>query len=136
MRVTLVTGANAAARETAIAAALRAAAAASLPSDAIALILEGLPSGLSQHAAVLDPQHNPVLSQTARIAPGCLCCIGNLTLKVTLNRILRHRPQPPQYLYIGLANATHIDQLRAFLSQPPYDRLLKLSADVNADQHV
>lgn len=126
MRVTLVSGASAAAREAAIAAAIRPAA----PECSIALILEGLPSGLSQPAAALDPQHNPALAQAVRIAPGCLCCVGNLTLKVTLNRILR---RAPQRLYISLAGATHIGQLRAFLSSPPYDSLLSLSGDLTAD---
>lgn len=130
VRVTLVTGACAAVRETGIAAALKAAA--SAPASAplagtVALILEGLPSGQTEHAAILDPHHNLLLAQTARIAPGCLCCIGNLTLKVTLNRILRH---PPQRLYISLASATHIAELRAFLSSPPYDRLLRLTDDL------
>ncbi|NMM38763.1 MAG: GTPase [Glaciimonas sp.] len=131
--VTLVTGTNAAARECVIAAAIQPAAtdeAGFVPNGTVALILEGFPSGLSQQAAALDPQHNPALMQTARIAPGCLCCVGNLTLKVTLNRILRQRPQR---LYISLATATHIVQLRAFLSQPPYDRLLKLTDDLIVD---
>ena len=134
VRVTLVTGACTAARETAIAAALMsvasAPAAAPLVGCTVALILEGLPSGQSEHAAMLDPHHNPLLVQAARIAPGCLCCIGNLTLKVTLNRILRH---PPQRLYISLASATHIGQLRAFLSSPPYDTLLRLTDDLQTD---
>lgn len=130
VRVTLVTGASAAAREAAITAAIRPAASAPVPDRTIALILEGLPSGLSQEAAALDPQHNPGLAQAARIAPGCLCCVGNLTLKVTLNRILRH---PPQRLYISLASATHIGQLRAFLSSPPYDSLLSLTDDLTTD---
>ncbi|MGV8893638.1 MAG: GTPase [Burkholderiaceae bacterium] len=129
VRVTLVTGADAAAREGAIAAAIHS------PSDGtIALILEGFPSGQSQHVKALDPQHNPALLQAARIAPGCLCCVGNLTLKVTLNRILRQRPQRLQFLFISLATATHIAQVRTFLSQAPYDRLLKLSDDLNADR--
>lgn len=128
--VTLVTGLNAATREGAIASAIQPTAVAdSLANGSIALILEGFPSGQSAQAAALDPQHNPALAQAARIAPGCLCCVGNLTLKVTLNRILRH---PPQRLYISLATATHIAQLYTFLSQPPYDRLLRLTDDLNA----
>lgn len=127
--VTLVTGLNAATREGAIAAAIQpSAVAASSANGSIALILEGFPSGQSQQAAALDPQHNPALAQVARIAPGCLCCVGNLTLKVTLNRILRH---PPQRLYISLATATHIAQLHTFLSQPPYDRLLRLTDNLH-----
>lgn len=131
--VTLVVGASAVAREAAIAAAIRpVATAASIPDGSIALILEGFSSGVSAQAAALDPQHNPALAQAERIAPGCLCCIGNLTLKVTLNRILRHRQknlQRLQCVYISLASASHIAQLRMFLSSPPYDRLLRLTDD-------
>ncbi|MGV8898584.1 MAG: GTPase [Burkholderiaceae bacterium] len=132
--VTLVTGLNAAIREGAIAAAIQPTAPAdSSANGSITLILEGFPSGQSQQAAALDPQHNPALAQAVRIAPGCMCCVGNLTLKVTLNRILRH---PPQRLYISLATATHIAQLRTFLSQPPYDRLLTLTDDLNVIQSL
>lgn len=130
VRVTLVTGASAALREQAIVHALQGAAAA--PDGSIGLILEGLPSGQPQHAGALDPQSNPVLRQTARIAPGCLCCIGNLTLKVTLNRLLRQPPQRLECLYISLDSAAHIAQVRAFLSQPPYDALLSLGDDLAA----
>lgn len=132
--VTLVTGATAAARETAVAAAVRnIVATGTMPNGSIALILEGFPSGSEQHADALDAQCNPVLAQAARIAPGCLCCVGNLTLKVTLNRILRQRPQRLRYIFISLADATHIDRLRAILRQPPYDCLLKLEDDMQAD---
>jgi hypothetical protein len=62
-----------------------------------------------------------------RIAPGCLCCTGNLVLRVTLNRLLRH---PPAQLYISLANAEHVDLLRAMLSGAPYGDLLALEPDI------
>lgn len=113
--ITLVIGATAALREAAIASCLDRAL-------DIAAILEGLPSG------------EPILEATSRlrvsrIAPGCLCCTGNLTMQVTLNRILR---QPPQQLYISLASAEHLDRLQAFLTQPPYDSLLELMPVLNA----
>ena len=53
----------------------------------------------------------------ARSAPACLCCTGNLTLRVTLNRILRH---PPQHLYISLANSEHLPALCNFLGGAQY----------------
>jgi G3E family GTPase len=115
---TLVTGPSATARETAIAAVLN-------PDTATSLILEGLPDGSNQLDVL--PDHHPVF--IARIAPGCLCCTGNLTMRVTLNRILR---RPPARLFISLATATHIGQLRAFLTAPPYDRLLALTDDLSA----
>lgn len=109
---TLVAGASARARDMAIAGLLD-------PSLSCAVILEGLASGhtiLSPNASV----------QVQRIASGCLCCTGNLVLRVTLNRILRSRPER---LFIGLAAPEHLDQLRSWLLEPPYDQLLELTLD-------
>ncbi|MDB5764622.1 MAG: GTPase [Herminiimonas sp.] len=113
---TLVTGARASAREAAIAAAID-------PECATALILEGLPDG----SASLDSFTALSKMQAVRIAPGCMCCTGNLTMRVTLNRILR---RPPARLYISLATSAHLEQIRRFLTQPPYDALLKLTPDL------
>ena len=116
IRTTLVTGASPAIREAAIRSAIS-------PDIRTAVILEGIPdanSSLSDNALQL---------QIARIAPGCLCCTGNLTMRVTLNRLLRGKPEQ---VYIGMATASHIEQLRAFLSGPPYDNLLALTKDLHA----
>jgi len=113
---TLVVGPTAAAREAAIAAALETGA-------DIAVILEGLPDGHSS----LDAAAAHL--RIARIAPGCLCCTGNLTMRVTLNRMLR--PLPTR-LYIGLATSSHLEQIRAFLAQAPYDNLLGLTKELHA----
>jgi hypothetical protein len=125
--VTLVTGARAAARESAIKRAIdREIAASPAGKDSIAVILEGLPDGsglLENHPPDLQ------LAQLVRIAPGCVCCTGNVVLRVTLNRILRH---PPAHLYIGLADITHLDRIRQFLRDPPYDQLLTLTGDLPA----
>jgi G3E family GTPase len=117
--VTLVTGARAAVREMALAAAL---------DDKIgtALILEGMPDGRNR----FDISAQQDTLQIARIAPGCLCCVGNLTLRVTLNRILRQRPAR---LYISLADSTHLEQIRSFLNAPPYDTLLTLTDVMRCD---
>ncbi|UOD33053.1 GTPase [Massilia violaceinigra] len=119
--LTLVTGGSAAQREAAIAARLAQVAAVAGPTHGVsAVLLEGLPSGQT----VLSPSDSlPV----HRIAPGCLCCTGNLVLRVTLNRILRLRPDR---LFIGLAATDHLDQLRSWLQDPPYDQLLELTADL------
>jgi G3E family GTPase len=116
---TLVTGASARERERAIAQILHQNGAfSSVPSAGglSAVILEGLPDG------------QPILQASStllieRIAPGCLCCTGNLVLRVTLNRLLRRRPAN---LVIGVANDGHLDQLRSWLQSPPYDQLLDL----------
>jgi len=113
---TLVIGATPAAREAAIRAALA-------PAEHTAIILEGIPdtqSGLDSAVPAL---------RIVRIAPGCVCCTGNLTLRVTLNRLLRTKPDR---LFIGVATSAHIAQIRAFLSAPPYDNLLALTQDLHA----
>ena len=117
--LTLVTGPGAGAREAAIAAHLS-----DLHEDgAQAVILEGLASGNSP----LDDL--PPGQTLARIAPGCLCCTGNLVLRVTLNRLLRQRPRR---IFIGVADSGHLDQLRSWLQSEPYDQLLRLTSDLNA----
>jgi G3E family GTPase len=110
---TLVTGLRATEREAAISAAIQ-------PEVCTAIILEGIASG----AGTLDAWAAHDTVRLHRIAPGCMCCIGNLTLRVTLNRILR---KPPQRLFIGLASTAHLMQLRAFLANTPYDKLLTLT---------
>lgn len=111
----LVVGQRAAQREAAIAARLD-------PDQSTALILEGLPDGSS----ALDTIASPLLN-VSRVAPGCMHCIGNLVMRVTLNRMLREHPQR---LFISVASSEHIDQLRAFLTAPPYDTLLELTDDI------
>lgn len=147
--VTLVAGSTAAGREAAIATALRS-------GGNVAVILEGLadassplaelaelaPSGLGFGYAPNSPAHlsskssssaeapaspEPQAVHILRIAPGCLCCAGNLILRVTLNRLLRH---PPTSIYISLATSTHIGQLRESLSSPPYDQWLTVGDDI------
>jgi hypothetical protein len=114
---TLVTGASARAREHAIAAQLSSA----HQNGATAIILEGL----ADPGSALAPSDSLLIS---RIAPGCLCCTGNLVLRVTLNRLLRQRPGR---LFIGVARNEHLDQLRSWLRSAPYDQLLDLTPDLN-----
>ena len=110
---TLVTGPTLSARETCIANNLS-------PGERSAVIMEGLPTG----ATVLYPTHT---LDVHRVAQACLCCTGNLVLRVTLNRILRSRPDK---LFIGVADTAHLDQLRSWLQQPPYDQLLIVTPDL------
>ena len=114
---TLVVGGAYAAREAAIAAALPA-------GERSVVILEGLPDGkaASPLASTMHPD------DIRRIAPGCLCCAGNLTMRVTLNRVLRH---PPQRLFISLIDGRHLREIREFLSLPAYQPLLTLTADLH-----
>lgn len=119
-RLTLVTGKTAASREAAIASRFD-------PQQSSAFILEGLSSG-SDSIETLASQAGFAL---VRVAPACMCCTGNLTLSVHLNRILR---RPPQRLFISIVNDLHIDQLRAFLTSPPYANLLSLEPILQADE--
>jgi G3E family GTPase len=113
---TLVIGGRPAAREAAIAGALD-------PSVATAVILEGIASGNSHLAS----DANPDVLRILRIAPGCMCCVGNLTLRVTLNRLLR---KPPSRLFIALSTSAHLLQIRSFLCAEPYDAFLTLTEDI------
>ena len=113
---TLVVGGAYAAREAAIAAALQ-------PGEEAVVIMEGLPDGKSSSPL----QHALAPSQLIRIAPGCVCCTGSLTMRVTLNRVLR---RAPQRLFISLASDAHLVQIRQFLSAPDYQRLLSLTDDL------
>lgn len=96
------------------------------PSLQTAIILEGLPDG---NSAIDTLASRPNL-HIARIAPGCMCCTGNMIMRVHLNRMLRTKPAR---LYISVANSEHIDQLRLFLSQAPYDSLLSLTDNIVCD---
>lgn len=117
----LVTGSRATEREAAIAARLE-------TGVSCVAILEGLADGGSA-LAFDDPIPYDPAPQVLRIAPGCLHCSGNLILRVTLNRVLRH---PPARLYISLASAEHLELLRSWLSEAPYGELLDLQSDIAA----
>jgi hypothetical protein len=116
---TIVTGPTAGAREQALHAVL-----AAQPAVATAVILEGLADANSPLADCGPPV------TVVRIAPGCLCCAGNLVLRVSLNRLLRHAPAR---LLISLANAEHASQLRGMLESAPYVSLLTLGEDLRAN---
>ncbi|HEX7645694.1 MAG TPA: GTPase [Burkholderiaceae bacterium] len=117
-RLALVTGRTAASREAAIAERVN-------PQVSSAFILEGLSSGSGKLETLAEDAGFPLI----RVAPACMCCTGNLTLRVHLNRILRH---PPEALFVSVANDAHIAQLRAFLSAPPYANLLSLQPNLQA----
>lgn len=114
--LTLVSGGSYAQREAVIAASIEL-----LRADqATAVILEGLPDGTQRLSEL------PRL-QLHRIAPGCMCCIGNLAMRVTLNRILRH---PPAQLFLGLSSADHVEKIIQFLQQDDYKTLLLMDQDI------
>jgi hypothetical protein len=114
--LSLVLGGSADDRERAIAADLP-------PGLACAAIIEGLPSG----AAPLNEVPPDVSLVVVRVAPGCPCCTGNLTMRVTLNRVLR---RSPARLYLSLSDATHREQVLIFLQAPQYLDLLAIGPDL------
>ncbi|MDP5009274.1 MAG: hypothetical protein NWQ13_09925, partial [Glaciimonas sp.] len=128
--ITLVIGANAHTREVAIWASIELDKKTNVmlqsghctPSK-IALILEGMSDGKSPHYPEGGDEDDNFYIK--RIAPGCLCCIGSLTLRVTLNCLLREHPQ---HIYISIADTTHLSNIRQLLLQAPYDALLILNA--------
>jgi G3E family GTPase len=121
-RTVLVSGADAATREAAISRLIQTADSA-VPT---AVILEGLASGSDAFDALAQRTDVSI----ARIAPGCLCCTGNLTLTVHLHRILRQRPA---LLYISLADSSHIERIENFLLQPIYGTWLTLADRLSYD---
>jgi hypothetical protein len=114
--LSLVLGGSADDRERAIAADLP-------PGLACAAIIEGLPSG----AAPLNDIPPDASLEVIRVAPGCPCCTGNLTMRVTLNRVLR---RSPARLYLSLSDATHREQVLMFLQTPQYLDLLAIGPDL------
>lgn len=108
-------------REARLAAHLVANLAAHLPArHGAALLLEGLPSGDT------SLEQLPAL-QIVRLPPACLCCVGNLVLRVQLNRLLRTRPAA---IFIAPLNPDHGPALRLQLQAADYARHLDLQADV------
>tara|TARA_R110001599_G_scaffold64023_4_gene179503 strand:+ start:186548 stop:186961 length:414 start_codon:yes stop_codon:yes gene_type:complete len=116
---TLVFGGRASAREEAIAMCVD-------PNIRTVIILEGLPDGKDDSALLATDN-----LQIIRIAVGCMCCAGNLVMRVTLNRVLRDKPA---HLYISVENQEHIEQLRFCLTHEPYDALLSFNQDINCDR--
>ena len=118
--MTLVSGATAAQREAAIVARIK-----TLVADArVGLILEG-PAGADNLLSRSARDDERLMVQ--RIAAGCPCCSGNLTLRVTLDRSIRRRPA---HIFLSLADDAHLEQLRRFLRTPPYDGHLLLTEDL------
>lgn len=93
----------------------------------ISIIAEGLPSGSSP----LDELSTHPQLHIVRLAPACLCCAGNLVLKVHLNRVIvrAKRNSAVPFLFISLVDAQHLAQLQSQLSQAPLDQHLRLISD-------
>lgn len=115
--VTLVYGGSSAERERAIAAQR------SAGGKAVAII-EGL-AGAALADSALDSTPDLTI---VRIAPGCPCCTGKLTMRVTLNRLLREHPEE---VYISLANNEHLLGVINFLNEDQYRERLEVTGSVD-----
>ncbi|MEG1832693.1 MAG: hypothetical protein RR240_05055 [Burkholderiaceae bacterium] len=80
---------------------------------------------LSRHAAgrraviaegLFAPIDLPPEVSLVRLAPGCVCCIGQLPLRVALLRLVRQ--QRPEHLLVLLADDAHRDRVRDMLADP------------------
>jgi hypothetical protein len=88
------------------------------------VIIEGLPDG----SGLLETLAASGQLQLHRIAPGCPCCMGNLTVRVTLNRMLR---QTPKQIYLAIADATHLPAIREFLQDEQYRERVVLGPEID-----
>jgi hypothetical protein len=84
------------------------------------VLLEGLPTG----SMSLQASSHIKLE---RIAPGCFCCIGQIAMRVTLNRLLR---QGLSHLFIAMNDAEHLPALNTSLSSPTYARILQRENEI------
>lgn len=79
-----------------------------------AVIVEGGPGTLSAPAGV----------ELVQLAPGCVCCVGQLPLRVTVARLLRL--SRPARLWIEVSAAGHVAELRRQLDGPGFAGAVKL----------
>lgn len=86
------------------------------------VIIEGLPDG----SGLLEILATSGRLQLQRIAPGCPCCMGNLTVRVNLNRMLR---QAPKQIYLSIADASHLPAIREFLQDEQYRERLTMGPE-------
>ncbi len=115
--VTLVHGGSAAAREAAI-----------VQQDFPAGVSAAIVEGIANDRGALHALAAASVMKVIRVAPGCPCCTGNLTMQITLNRLLREKPVR---LYLSLADASHLANVRKFLQQAQYLEHLELSPDLD-----
>lgn len=81
---------------------------------ALAVVAEGAFFELAAPASV------PI----ARLAAGCVCCVGELPLRVTLARILRQHK--PRAVLLIVADATHLERVRAMLTGGQFGAALEV----------
>ncbi len=81
--------------------------------------------GMAVNHASLDPLES---LKVVRMAPGCPCCTGKLTMRVMLNRALKENPDQ---VFLSLANSAHLISIRDFLQEDQYCGRLNLGIDLD-----
>jgi hypothetical protein len=110
----LVYGANQTVRENAIKTQMT-------PTVFAIALLEGM--------ALNNASPDPLASmKVVRMAAGCPCCTGNLTMRVMLNRALKEKPDR---VFLSLANSAHLTSVRDFLQEDQYCGRLELGRDLD-----
>ena len=110
----LVYGANQTVRENAIKTQMT-------PTVFAIALLEGM--------ALNNASPDPLASmKVVRMAAGCPCCTGNLTMRVMLNRALKEKPDR---VFLSLANFAHLTSVRDFLQEDQYCGRLELGRDLD-----
>ncbi|GAA4323746.1 hypothetical protein GCM10023144_04790 [Pigmentiphaga soli] len=69
--------------------------------------------------------------ELVQLAAGCACCVGQLPLRVTVARLLRL--SRPARMWIEVASAQHLPELRRQLSGPAFGGHLALEPDAGGD---
>jgi len=89
------------------------------PDESVSCIIEGAPSDGTAEIGVGPTGYVHVL------APGCPCCNGNLTLRVTLARVLRL--EAPRNLIIAIIDERHQESLASTLALPQWSEYLRVN---------
>jgi hypothetical protein len=116
-RVVLRVARGAAAQQAALAAWL-----AATPAGRRAVIAEG----------AFTPLDAPAEVEIARLAAGCVCCLGLVPLRVALTRLLRSAR--PRELLLLVASDAHLPRLRALLAGGELGLLDLVDAPADGDR--
>lgn len=90
-----------------------------VPAQKMGVLLEGLPQGVGS----LESSQNLLLE---RLASGCFCCVGNLVVRIVLNRLIRSKTS---HIFISLSQAEHVSSFKTFLQDPPYQELIQIESE-------
>lgn len=102
--------------------------------DALRTFLLGKPD-MERWSIICEGLFPPVEMEglAEHVVSGCVCCVGQLALQVTLGRVIRH--EKPQRIVLYLSQAEHLERLKEQLSTGPLaQRLHYASQDPLAPQ--